>query len=731
MRALRTPRFRLPVWLWLVGGLLIGAWKAAEWLVRFYVLGLPPWGKPTDNASWTQAATRDLTGRPTPRLGPARRRRAAFRSATTGMPLALTVAGASVGAPGPWWVPAAGWWTALALAAAGYGALRLRSYLATRGFFAEFIAPAGRVLAKALDHPYTDRWARQMVTLPPGWGEPVPEDELPKPVRIGLPPGTSLSGPQCKALAVSLGAVLGMPEPVAVWVLAGATPHLLLTPRADAPALVTWERVAAAVAAADVDKPVLGLAAGGRVITADYSDASPHQLISGASGTGKSVLMKALLTQRMHHGHGLVVLDYKRISHRWAHDLPGALYAWKIEDMHDLAVAIGAELNWRIANVIEIEERGETFTPVNVLVEEANILIDKLSGHWRKVKDSGDPPMSPAVEALKELIGAGREYEMFAHYAAQRASASIFGGNGGNQRESFSLVLLAKWKVQTWKMLAGGMKFLRWPGGARGLWCRLLDDEAVMFRVPFITDAQAREWAGSGVACPPTPLARLTGSSAQSIPSEPELVTLSRAVSRLPGPALSLDALRTHSKRSAAFPAAVGELGPAKTYDLDHLSLWKLSLDERSARRAGTSDPAAAGRALRVVSAAGRAGIVYRFDVLDEDSGAVVCGYVGQTVRALETREAEHRGNQPWADLIIGRAYVIWSSEDCTPAELDVAELAEIHRLHPLYNYEGQEGAEHAVPKYEAIERRQQRNANRGESPWVPVDVYNQRRTNA
>src|SRR4029077_10122771 len=102
-----------------------------------------------------------------------------------------------------------------------------------------------------------------------------------------------------------------------------------------------------------------------------------------------------------------------------------------------------------------------------------------------------------------------------------------------------------------------------------------------------------------------------------------------------------------------------------------------------------------------------RAGRVYRFMVTHPDTGAVVTGYVGQTVRRLETREEEHLADKPWSDLIVGSIEEIWFSEDCTKAELDALEQYHIRQLRPLFNYEHQEGAAWAVPLPQQVRDRQ------------------------
>jgi hypothetical protein len=688
-------------------------------LFRFFVTGVPVSGRDTDNATFRHAATKDYRDKPREKLSGPIWQRLARRWALVGVPSILLVlhgvaiAGRTlVSSPPrfftlPWYPALLVWLATVALGAVGWQLWRLAERWRTRGLYVDFIRPAAKVTCSTLNVKYRDRDARGYVQLPRSFTRELADGEVPDPVRVNLPLGSALSVRDQNNVQHHVGRVLGMPDPVAQWFLKGSHPYVLLTPRTLPPAEITWATVRARVATLPVEKPLVGIALGNQAITLDFADESPHVLLSGASGTGKSVTTKAVLCQRMHHGNGLIVIDYKRISHRWAHDLPGALYAWRIEDMHEMCLRIGEELDRRIANVVEIEARGERFVTVDVLVEEANVLIGKLRDYWAEIKPQGAPGQSPAVLALKNLVFAGRELGMHAIYCSQRGSADIFGASGGDVRESFSTVLLAKWKLQTWKMLAGGLKFQRWPGGGRGLWARIQNDELVLFRVPFIQDNEAREWAMSGEPCPDTPLGELAAVRRPVIEHDTrELVTLAQALPEL-GEGISLAGLRKAAQR-AGFPEPRGKVGPANQYALDELRLW-------AELRTGRSDPfELPGR---------RPAVVYAYDTYRED-GAEELGYVGQTVRALEVRDEEHRASQPWADLIVpGSPRVLWEGTP-TPAELDAIELGFIRDLQPRYNFEGQEGAAHATHKLAAVEQRWQRDNEAGRPRWSPVDTW-------
>lgn len=115
-----------------------------------------------------------------------------------------------------------------------------------------------------------------------------------------------------------------------------------------------------------------------------------------------------------------------------------------------------------------------------------------------------------------------------------------------------------------------------------------------------------------------------------------------------------------------------------------------------------------------------RLGFVYAYDTLRPEGGytAVEVGYVGQT-RNRRARDAQHREDKPWADIIVGSARVVaqgWWSDD----ELDAAERAAIGQLRPRYNIACNEGNPLRIPPWAAREQRVGRDAARGVPAWTP-----------
>jgi len=574
--------------------------------------------------------------------------------------------------------------------------------------------------------PMVARWMGRRLDEEPQTPAEAPE---PPPVRVFLFPGRITTEQDRKRFTVAVGSVLGMPDAKASWHAKGKRPFVELRPNLAPPPSVSFAQIRRHLDAAPLTAPFMGLAPGNRAIGIDLDNNSPHTLISGGSGTGKSVLLKNFAAQRMHRGAGSVMLDYKRVSHRWMHNLPGCVYAWRLADIHANLCAAGEELGRRLETVLppddDINAEMKQFPVIDIYVEEINSTTALLQAYWNTVL--GGSGKSPAIVALMTLVNMGREYCMHVWIAAQRASASVFGANGGDLRESFQTRLMAKWTVQTWKMLAGAAQYRR-PVGGRGVWARVQDDEVEIVRVPFWTNIEAREWAMSGEQCPTNPLPGgahpVGGDSLTAEPADigPQLVTLSGAIQQLPpdakGNRLGVSGLRTASRRDGfPVPRIVGGSTRPSLYDLDELIEWRMRQTGVEELTELFEQPAAM-RDLR------RPGRIYLADTLDPETGQIECGYVGQTRRTIAEREAEHRGNQPWGDLIVGSFRLVWEGEP-TDDELDAIEKQYTDRHRPRYSIEYQSGASWVTPKKAALAQRHARDRQLGRPLWVPVDVYN------
>lgn len=574
-------------------------WLRASW--RYFITGRALTG-PGDNATLFHHATVDYRARPYIRLTRRKWERLARRNAAITVP-ALGI----LASPTPWvdlWMPAA-WEGGVAAAGVAYGVVATRRALSGRTRNRRYIDPAARTLYSMTGQRYDRARARRSIELPAGWK---PGDS----VRVVMPNDHPLTPAKEKQLVRAIGGRLGIVHAKGSWIRAGERVQVEIHGTPLPPEVITMDMLDAAIAAAPVSQPVVGYGPDGPV-SIDLEQDSPHVALSGAAGTGKTTLLRFLLAQRMAHGVGVIFLDTKRWSHRWAHKLPEdrAQYWYRIADIHEALVAIGAELERRI-NCDE-SELG-TFRELDVVLEEINSLSKMLGAYWRGERrrimnaakaaqrdgldydeaDLDPPTLSPAVAAMQFAVNMGRELQIHVWVAAQRLEANVFGSNsGGAVRQSFALRFMAQWDMALWKMLASGQEYVAWPGGKRGLWGFVQGQDFTIVRVPALDMHEALAMATGGQV-PTGPVLgrqRVHPSVAKDVDTDGrplakagadrELASgrpLSALLDTLPGQdgpdALSLDGLRTAVKR-AGHPGLVAKRGQTYLYDEDALASWR------------------------------------------------------------------------------------------------------------------------------------------------------------
>lgn len=378
-----------------------------------------------------------------------------------------------------------------------------------RGWDREKVRPVALVADAVLGTHHLPRKARTWVQVPRNY-----KDQDGKPVIIQLPASfTGSDKGTMTRLTGSVSAKLGLRDPQVRWDLEGDRPRVLFTAPPVPPTYVSFVEVRSFYEEAEEFSFFLGLAARRAALTANLKGDSPHIAVSAGSGAGKSELIKGLIMLALRWGWGVVILDWKEVSHTWADGLPGVAYVRDIADIHDMAVRLGEEVDLRKAAY-----RQDSSLPgrakMLVVAEEMNITADLLKAYWDDLRATAEPeerrtmPLkSPAMRGLMAVNFAGRQLGMFMDYVAQRFSARVTNGNA-DLRESFQIRLLARYSPQTQKMLAPDVKpFPKMPTVV-GQWVAVMGGEAVVYQAPFITDSEAREFALGGLPNPPSPLSQ-------------------------------------------------------------------------------------------------------------------------------------------------------------------------------------------------------------------------------
>jgi hypothetical protein len=327
----------------------------------------------------------------------------------------------------------------------------------------------------------------------------------------------------------------------------------------------------------------------------------------------------------MRRGAYAIFLDFKKWSHlRWAGRIQDGRV--RIEDevpmIHDVLCRVLDELMWRKSFNLDQEDELNSLPRMDVYVEEINTLMSLLVEYWaaevarrkqeartnlRRIKEQakesedpmffadqieeaeealaaamGLPKVSPAIQALRYGVNLGREFGIHFHFIGQSMSAKAAGGR--DTRASFRTRMLARWDAKDWKMLADGVPFIACPSGEVGIWAHVHGSEVEIVRVPFVRDEDAVAFVLEGVRPSrpmfhgdPSPVV-IEGEAVR--PAVAPAAPLSEIVKILPakadGSRLTLDALRTASKRDGAFPGRANEPEPGKAalYVPDEILAW-------------------------------------------------------------------------------------------------------------------------------------------------------------
>jgi len=482
---------------------------------------------------------------------------------------------------------------ASAVAAAGYGGFRVWRRWRIRRHRRTWLTPLHATIHRQLERPVTERPESYItVALDRSTGQ------------IALPLNVSPGDKYRKQLEGDVRARLGIPGAEFDWAgVAGPKPVVKWAPPPQLPEVVTLEMVRDAIETARPGQLIAGLGAR-ETVKIRLAGESPHFLINGPPGAGKSVAVQNAVAQFLFHGGFGIILDFKEISHVWADSLDGTLpniaYCRSNEEIYQMLMWLQEELRRR-NRVARAASRRDGSIEANVgdrlliAAEELNTTAARLADWW---KDEGDGGRCPAITAMNEVLFMGRQAKMHVLQAAQRAEANAVGG--GAARENLTArLLLGKIQKPTWQMLAGEFGYPASMSTRTGAGF-LIGSDVTAVQTVYLTPQEAWDLALAGeVADPPYNIPRVMQQAAIPLPAagegpdspvaaspSPPLLGLREAIEAGTFGDRTLAAVRTWRNRYRNRWAPVaGWNGPEELYREADLEAVRVLMDSQSSGR--------------------------------------------------------------------------------------------------------------------------------------------------
>lgn len=458
---------------------------------------------------------------------------------------------------------------------------RVHRWTQRRAFRRDVTEPVSAAVSTVLRSRRVDGRGHTWVAIPENF-----RDDPEAKITIKLPVEWIGQEGDRTALVHAVSAKLALDELTPAWSLHGGQPSVTLAVPPKPPAMVEWLTARAAAEAVPDGEVMVGLGARDKIETFSLLLESPHLLINGGSGAGKSVLLAWLVAQLMRRGYGVMVLDAKFVSHLWLKRIPGVHYASEAEALHEALVWLDQELLRRarlVSSAANLEAAIASLTPLVAVLEEINSATNRLRAYWKSIKGPDDPALSPALTALANLANMGRQLRVHIFMAGQSITAKSVGGPEG--RESFGGRALARATANAWRMLAPQIKPAPVKRQRPGRWHLVVGDSLKEFQVPFVDLEQESDvaaliqWATSGAAVPDMDAMISAGVATTRIAETPssEVVTPAGMSLRLfaDSQGMSLATLRKWRSERADFPVPVG-MGANRTdlFDQDHLKAY-------------------------------------------------------------------------------------------------------------------------------------------------------------
>ncbi len=160
---------------------------------------------------------------------------------------------------------------------------------------------------------------------------------------------------------------------------------------------------------------------------------SPHLIVAGETGAGKTYALTVLVYGLLLRGWQLILIDGKGTSFASFRHLPGVICVGlgDPESMSNAFEKAESLIRRRYREVLENDREPSSFTPVCVLADEVGQAVEDVQQWWDSTRDrsprSSDPKTAPGLGALSTVARIGRECGVHSVAALQQAASRFFG----------------------------------------------------------------------------------------------------------------------------------------------------------------------------------------------------------------------------------------------------------------------------------------------------------------
>lgn len=187
---------------------------------------------------------------------------------------------------------------------------------------------------------------------------------------------------------------------------------------------------------ADLVRLPYGLDEDGETLYWDLSDraATPHFLVTGSTGTGKTNLIRGLITEGCRRGWEFYLCDPKRIEFVGLKAWPNVkCVATAVPDMVAVIHHVAQEMDRRYRLIEAGKATKEDFSRLVLVLDEYRYFYGIVNAWYAGVKASGGSKVCPILEQVFLIASLGRVARVNLVLGTQRPDASWLGGDVRDQ----------------------------------------------------------------------------------------------------------------------------------------------------------------------------------------------------------------------------------------------------------------------------------------------------------